>query len=77
MKRNSYDTAIKHLVRLGLVDAIPSELYALLSSSNISRWKNEDEPKYFGSGLNSEIKLLMRNTIYSIRLLNLKDYKET
>jgi putative transposase len=53
MKRNSYDTAIKHLVRLGLVDAIPSELYALLSSSNISRWKNEDESKYFGSGLNS------------------------
>ena len=45
--RKSWDTAVKHLARNGILDDVlsPSEL-RLIPSSNISRWKSESEDKY-------------------------------
>ena len=52
MHRTSYDTSIKHLIRLGLTDVIPNDLLLSIPSSNINRWKNESDSKYLGSELN-------------------------
>jgi putative transposase len=50
--RQSYDTSLKHLVRLGLHDAIPQQLLSAVPSSNIHRWKQETEGKYLGCQIN-------------------------
>jgi len=55
MKRRSYDTSLKHLVRLGLTDAIPLDLYTKIPSSNLSRWRNEDSQKYIGREINEKV----------------------
>lgn len=53
MQRTSYDTAIKHLYRLGLSDGIPLELRKTIPRTNIHRWKHEPEGKYTGFELNN------------------------
>lgn len=46
-KRQSWDTAVKHSVRTGILkDILSPEQIALIPRSNISRWKNEPENKY-------------------------------
>lgn len=45
--RQSWDTAVKHSVRTGILkDILSPEQIALIPRSNISRWKNEPENKY-------------------------------
>ena len=53
MKRNSYDTAIKHLFRLGCEQIIPAYLIESIPKSCIHRWRNEQATKYIGIELNS------------------------
>lgn len=45
--RKSWDTAVKHLARHGVLDDVlsPSQL-RLIPSSNLSRWKSESDTKY-------------------------------
>jgi putative transposase len=50
--RQSYDTSLKHLVRLGLHASIPESLLSAVPSSNMHRWKYENPAKYLGSELN-------------------------
>ncbi len=47
--RKSWDTNVKHYVRAGLYENLPGHLKDQISSSNISRWKNESHDKYSGS----------------------------
>jgi len=57
MQRTSYDTALKHLVRHGvLVDMLTPEQIASIPRSNISRWKNERDNKYHFCELNKIVK---------------------
>ena len=45
--RKSWDTAVKHLARHGILDDVLSRSkLKLIPSSNISRWKNESDTKY-------------------------------
>ena len=47
MKRISYDTYIKHIIRHGLLeDILTKKQIALIPSSNTSRWKQESDNKY-------------------------------
>lgn len=60
--RTSYDTAIKHLYRKGLEEAIPLTLRRKIPRNTIHRWRNENADKYLGCDLNdlakSELELL-------------------
>lgn len=60
--RNSYDTAVKHLYRKGLENAIPHSLRIQIPRTNKSRWCHEPDDKYQGHSLNqiatAELKLL-------------------
>lgn len=49
--RISWDTNVKHYVRSGLYLNLPSDIKSQISSSNLSRWKNEPNDKYIGSEL--------------------------
>ena len=51
-QRNSYDTAVKHLFRLGLQEVVGAELIATIPRSNTYRWRNEADDKYVGCELN-------------------------
>ena len=57
--RKSWDTAVKHLARHGILDDVlsPSELKSI-PSSNIFRWKTESEDKYEFCEIN---KIVARN----------------
>ncbi|WP_299780587.1 HipA domain-containing protein [uncultured Formosa sp.] len=64
LKRQSWDTSIKHYYRLGLEEYIPEYLTNNIPSSNISRWKQEPESKYkgfeFSEFINKEIEFIKR-----------------
>jgi len=56
-KRQSWDTAVKHLARNGvLYDVLTSEQISSIPSSNLSRWRRESENKYQYSQVNEIIK---------------------
>ena len=65
--RHSWDTSIKHLARHNLLDDIltPDQI-SRIPSSNLSRWKNENEDKY----LYAEINELIKQEIELIKRLN-------
>lgn len=65
--RKSWDTAVKHLARYGILDNVlsPSE-FRLIPSSNISRWKSESENKYEFC----EINKIVANEIELIKKMN-------
>ncbi|WP_431167670.1 DDE-type integrase/transposase/recombinase [Tenacibaculum halocynthiae] len=65
--RKSWDTAVKHLARHGILDDVllPSQIN-LIPSSNISRWKNETDDKY----LYCEINKIVSDEIELIRNMN-------
>lgn len=65
--RKSWDTAVKHLARHGILDDVltPSQI-GLIPSSNISRWKSESEDKY----LYCEINKIVADEIELIRKIN-------
>jgi len=65
--RKSWDTAVKHLARHGILDDVlsPSQL-KLIPSSNISRWKSESDDKY----LYCEINKIVAEEIKLIRKMN-------
>lgn len=46
--RKSWDTSVKHYVRLGLYDNLPQNIKFSISKTNIHRWKNEPLDKYLG-----------------------------
>ena len=60
--RTSYDTAVKHLYRKGLEEAIPLTLRKTIPRNTIHRWRNEKDDKYLGCELNklanSEMEML-------------------
>lgn len=62
--KKSYDTSIKHYIRLGLFDNLPDELRSNIPTSNYYRWKNEPEDKYLvcevAQYINQEIDLIKR-----------------
>ena len=65
--RKSWDTAVKHLARHGILDdVLSSSQIALIPSSNISRWKSESNDKY----LHCEINQIIANEIELIRKMN-------
>ena len=54
--RQSWDTSVNHLARIGLLkDVLSREQLQQIPSSNISRWKQEDESKYRYSEINDRI----------------------
>ncbi len=65
--RKSWDTALKHLTRHGILGSVlsPSQI-GIIPSSNISRWKAESDDKY----LYCEINQLVADEIELIRTLN-------
>ena len=50
--RTSYDTAIKHLYRKGLEEALPKAVRKSIPRSTIHRWRHESDDKYLGAELN-------------------------
>lgn len=62
--RKSWDTAVKHLVRHGILGDVllPSQI-DLIPSSNISRWKNEADDKYQYCEINKIGKPIAKNAI--------------
>lgn len=50
--RASYDTAVKHLYRHRLEEAIPRSLRKEIPRTNVHRWRNEAHTKYVGTELN-------------------------
>ena len=55
--RRSWDTAVKHLTRYGVLDdVLNTEQIAKIPRSNISRWKNETDDKYTFCEINSIVK---------------------
>jgi len=79
--RTSWDTSIKHLARHGLLkDILTSEEISSLSSSNLSRWRNESEDKYAYSEINQiinqEIEFIKRmNQSFKIKRINESYFK--
>lgn len=65
--RHSWDTSIKHLARHDLLDSVltPDQI-SKIPSSNLSRWKHEDDNKYLYSDINE----LIKKEIELIRRLN-------
>jgi len=65
--RKSWDTAVKHLARHGILDNVLSTSQIdLIPSSNISRWKSESKDKY----LYCEVNQLVSDEIQLIRKMN-------
>tara|TARA_R110002096_G_scaffold433905_1_gene654074 strand:+ start:407 stop:1687 length:1281 start_codon:yes stop_codon:yes gene_type:complete len=55
--RKSWDTAIKHIARNGLLeDVLTPEQITSIPRSNISRWKNETDDKYHFCEINQVVK---------------------
>lgn len=47
MQRQSWDTAVKHLTRTGILyDILTPQQIKSIPKSNLARWKNEREDKY-------------------------------
>lgn len=66
-KRQSWDTAIKHLARHNLIkDILPPGTLKAIPSSNLSRWLNEPDDKY----LYSEVNHLVKQEIDLIKRMN-------
>ena len=65
--RKSWDTAVKHLARHGILEDVllPSQI-DLIPSSNISRWKNETDDKY----QYCEVNKIVSDEIELIRKMN-------
>jgi hypothetical protein len=55
IKRQSYDTRVKYLVRKGL---LPQQYQTQIHRSLISKWKREPEEKYIGYELNTDMEEL-------------------
>lgn len=65
--RKSWDTAVKHIARNGLLnDLFSKEQIATIPRSNISRWKHESDDKYQFSEINS----IIENEIDLIKRIN-------
>ena len=65
--RKSWDTAVKHLARNGILDdVLTPSLFKLIPSSNISRWKSESNDKY----LHCEINNVIKKEVELIRKMN-------
>jgi putative transposase len=81
MKRVSYDPAIKHITRHGLLqDILTKEQIGLIPSSNISRWRQESDDKYSFCEINDilkqEIELIKRlNQSSKIKKINQRYFK--
>lgn len=56
MKRKSWDTSVKHYIRLGLIGELPLTYQNKIPKSNYYRWKNEPEDKYEGCEVAAYIK---------------------
>ncbi|WP_327018574.1 DDE-type integrase/transposase/recombinase [Croceibacter atlanticus] len=66
-KRQSWDTAIKHLARHNLIkDILPPDTLKAIPSSNLSRWRNEPDDKY----VHSEVNHLVKQEIDLIKRIN-------
>jgi putative transposase len=76
--RISWDTAVKHYVRLGLYDTLPLNLKQKIPATNKSRWQNEPDSKYAGcevaNFINQEIELIKRTGESSTAKLVLQTY---
>lgn len=63
-QRISWDTSVKHFVRLGLTESIPNDLISKIPKTNIHRWKKENNHKYLGCELtqfvNEELELIQK-----------------
>ncbi|MEW5676024.1 DDE-type integrase/transposase/recombinase [Flavobacterium enshiense] len=46
--RISWDTSVKHYIRLGLYNNLPEEIKVQIPRTNIHRWANETDTKYLG-----------------------------
>jgi hypothetical protein len=46
--RISWDTAVKHYVRMGLYETLPTHLKQKIPATNKSRWLSESDSKYIG-----------------------------
>lgn len=57
----TWDTSVKHFVRLGLYELLPQDIKLNLPRTNIGRWKREPKEKYKGQELsktlNSDLEL--------------------
>jgi putative transposase len=62
--RISWDTTVKHYVRMGLYDTLPTHLKQKIPATNKSRWQSESDSKYIGcevaSFINQELALIKR-----------------
>lgn len=74
--RHSWDTTIKHLARHNVLDSVltPDQI-SKIPSSNLSRWKNENDEKYLYADINElvkqEIELIKRlNQSSNIKRIN-------
>jgi putative transposase len=54
--RISWDTSVKHFIKLGLYDTLPENLKTKISKTNKHRWKNELDTKYQGFEVSNYIK---------------------
>jgi putative transposase len=76
MQRQSWDTAVKHLARSGIIyDILSAEQIKTIPRSNLSQWKNESEDKYqfcdINQILHQEIELIKKiNQSSKIKNLN-------
>lgn len=79
--RKSWDTAVKHIARNGLLrDLLSHEQIATIPRSNISRWKQESDDKYQFCDINKvvkeEIELIKRiNQSTKIKKINQSYFK--
>jgi len=79
--RNSWDTTVKHLTRYGILnEVLTSQQIAAIPSSNLSRWKHENDDKYslceINTILTQEIELIKRiNQSSKIKKLNESYFK--
>jgi len=65
-QKKSWDTSVKHFVRLGLIQNIPNELKIQIPKSNSNRWKKELNDKYLGC----ELTLFVKEEMELIQKLN-------
>ncbi|WP_310554486.1 DDE-type integrase/transposase/recombinase [Flavobacterium sp.] len=54
--RISWDTSVKHYIRFGLYDNLPSSIQNKISPTNKHRWINESDSKYLGCEVSKFIK---------------------
>jgi putative transposase len=76
--RNTWDTAVKHYVRMGLYETLPTNLKQKIPATNKFRWQNESDSKYTGcevaSFINEELELIKRTGASSNAKLVLQTY---